>query len=382
MEKQTRFTHIARPKIKQSGPVNHPITRASTILLERAQDLYRSDLRTYGRHGTAVHTALSEAFCLLEGGTGASLTPSGLSACTLAILNFVSSGDHILISDSSYGPVRKFTQGFLSRMGVKAEFYDPHIGADIEKLILKNTALIWLESPGSLTFEIQDIPAITTIAKAKNIPTIIDNTWSAGLSLQPLSLGVDVSVQAATKYIGGHSDIMFGAVISKSQAHANRVANTCRSLGLATSSDDAYQMLRGFRTLVHRFDSQAKTAFELAQWLTRQDDVSHVLHPALPTHPNHDIWARDFTGGGCVFGVVLTKRSPKNVENFINALTLFGIGFSYGGFESLAIHCDPQLKRQRDPELSGPLIRFACGLEAVSDLKADIKAAFHKAASS
>lgn len=378
MKKETQFTHIARPSAGLGTAVNPDITRASTLLFDKAEDLYRADLRGYGRHGSAVHDALKEAFNTLEGGAGTSLFPSGLAACTYPILSQVKAGDHILLTDSSYGPTRSFCNGHLKKMNIETELYDPRIGADIEKLIRPNTTVILLESPGSLTFEVQDIPAIVKAAKAHGVTTIIDNTWSAGLTLNPLALGVDISCHAATKYFGGHSDIMSGAAVSRTKTLADQVALTAKHLGNASSPDDAYQILRGFRTVVPRFRQQEATSLALAEWLADHPKVQSILHPAHPSHFDYDIWKRDFTGGGCIFSVVLKPCSEKEVLAFVNALKLFGIGYSYGGFESLCIHCDPQLKRAHADKLGGPLVRFACGLEAMEDLKNDIKQAFNE----
>ena len=375
---ETEFTHIGRPSAGLGTAVNPDITRASTLLFDRAEDLYRTDIRGYGRHGSAGQDALIKAFNHLEGGAGTTLAQSGLAACTLPILANVKAGDHLLLTDSSYGPTRYFCQKYLKGMGVETQMYDPRIGPDIAGLIRENTSVIMLESPGSLTFEIQDIPAITKAAKAKGVTTIIDNTWSAGLSLKPLALGVDIACHAATKYFGGHSDIMFGATISASEKMAKKVALTAKYLGYATSPDDAYQILRGFRSVVHRFSHSEASALTLATWLEGHEKVHRVLHPALQSHPDHAIWKRDFTGAACLFGVVLKPCSEADVLAFINALELFGIGYSYGGFESLAIHCDPQLRREHSDSLGGPLVRFACGLEAAEDLKNDIEQAFEK----
>lgn len=375
MKRETEFTHLGRPKAGLGTPVNPTISRASTLLFDDAADLYRTDVRGYGRHGTNVHDELAKMFTHLEGGAGTTLFPSGLMACTVPILSQVKSGDHVLLTDSVYGPTRSFCLNALKHMGVSVDTYDPRIGSAIDEIIKKNTKLIILESPGSLTFEIQDIPAITSVAKAKGIKTLIDNTWSAGLTLSPLELGVDISAHAATKYFGGHSDIMFGAAVSADDRTAKQVAQMAKYLGNASSPDDAYQILRGFRTVVPRFKQQEATALTLAKWLQTRPEIQEVLHPALETHPDHEIWKRDFTGAGCLFSVVTKPTDEKTIETFINALKLFGIGYSYGGFESLAIQCDPQLRRDMPDRPKGPLVRFACGLEHVDDLKNDIEQA-------
>lgn len=376
MKNETKFAHIGAPKAGLGTAVNPSISRASTLLFDRAEDLYRSDIRGYGRHGTQVHDALAEAFTDLEDGAGTVLFPSGLAACTYAILSQVKSGDHILLTDSCYGPTRKFCTSYLKKMNVETEFYDPRIGSDIKEFIRDNTSLIILESPGSLSFEIQDIPAISKVAKSNKVVTIIDNTWSAGLSLNPLKLGVDISCHAATKYFGGHSDVMYGAAVSRTKSLHNSIKQTAKYIGNASSPDDAYQILRGFRTLVTRFRQQEATSLALANWLSSHDRVLRVLHPAHIDHPDHALWQRDFTGGGCIFSVVFKPCSEKQVLGFVNALKIFGIGYSYGGFESLCIHCDPQLKRNHASSQGGPLIRFACGLENADDLKNDIKQSF------
>ncbi len=373
MKRETKFTHMGRPVAGLGTAVNHSITRASTLLFNDAVDLYRTDVRGYGRHGVTVHDSLADMFTELEGGAATTLFPSGLLACTVPILSQVKTGDHVLLTDSIYGPTRSFCLNTLKRMGVSVDTYDPRIGANIKTLINQNTRLIILESPGSLTLEIQDVPAIVNVAKENGIVTFLDNTWSAGLVYSPLSLGVDIVCHAATKYFGGHSDIMYGAAISANESVGSEIKQMAKSLGIASSPDDAYQILRGFRTVVPRFSQQEATALTLASWLKTRPEVQTVLHPALDCHPDHEIWKRDFSGSGCLFSVVMKKTSIEKVEAFINALNLFGIGFSYGGFESLAIHCDPQLKRTNSKKLDGPLIRFACGLEHVDDLQSDIQ---------
>ena len=371
--KSTHFVHAGRPPAGLGTAVSHPVTRASTLLFDKAEDLYRSDIRGYGRHGSSIHDALADLFTDLESGEGTLLYPSGLAALTGPIVSIVKPGDHILATDSIYGPTRGFCNGFLKQYGVETELYDPRIGAGIETLIRDNTTLILLESPGSLTFEIQDLPAIAKVAKAKGVTTLIDNTWSAGLSLNPLPLGIDISVHAATKYFGGHSDIMYGAAIFADKQRFERAKVTAKQLGNASSPDDAYQILRGFRTVLTRFKQQEETALSLAKWLMTRDEILTVLHPAVTDHPDHDLWKRDFTGGACLFACIFKPLSNDDVHKFINKLNLFGIGYSYGGFESLAIHCDPQLKRAHAKKLAGPLIRFACGLEDANDLKNDIE---------
>jgi len=376
VELATKFAHLGRPPAGLGTSVSHPVTRASTLLFEKAEDLYRNDIRGYGRHGTAVHDALAELFTELEGGIGTLLYPSGVAALTGPILSVVKPGDHVLLTDSAYGPTRGFCRTFLKKMGVETTLFDPRIGEGISGLITGNTVLILLESPGSLTFEIHDIPAIVKVAKKHNVATLIDNTWSAGITLSPLLMGVDISVHAATKYFGGHSDVMYGAAVFNDAARFKKAQQTAIQLGNASSPDDAYQILRGFRSVLPRFRQQEATSLALAEWLMTRDEVQQVLHPAVSDHPDHALWKRDFTGGGCLFSVILKPLSDKDVLKFIDALQLFGIGYSYGGFESLAIHCDPQLRRDCADKLSGPLIRFACGLEAMPDLKSDIKQAF------
>jgi cystathionine beta-lyase len=371
--RQTDFAHVGRPKPGLGTPVNPAIERASTLLFERSEDLYRTDIRGYGRHGCTVHDHLKTLFTTLEGGKTAQLYPSGVMACTQPVLSFVKPGDHVLLTDSAYGPTRYFCQTFLKQMGVETELYDPRIGHEIHALMRDNTSVVLLESPGSLTFEIQDIPAICDAARQKGVISIIDNTWSAGLTLNPLKLGADISTHSATKYFGGHGDLLFGAAICADEDHGEKLAQTAKQMGVASSPDDAYQVLRGFRSVVTRFEQQAATALKLAHWLQDQPAVSSVLHPALQSHPDHALWQRDFTGGGCLFSFILNPMPASAVDQFINALDLFGIGFSYGGYESLAIHCNPQLKRNFAHMPDGPLIRLACGLEHEDDLISDLK---------
>lgn len=374
MKKSTLFSHIGRPKIGRGTSVNPSVTRASTLLFDKADDLYGGTHRIYGRHGSEAHDLLKEAFCALEGGAGCVLTPSGLAANTMSILANVKAGDHILVSDSGYGPMRKFCNTHLAKFNVETEFFPPRIQAsELQKLIRKNTSCIVLESPGSLTMELNDLPAITAMAKAEGVVTIVDNTWSAGIFYNPLKLGADVVVHAATKYYSGHSDVLYGAVISRTKEMAANIHATNVQLGNSTSPDDAYMILRGFRTVVTRVEKQEQTALSLAQWLQTHDKVVEVLHPALETHPDHAIWKRDFTGSACLFSMVLKSCSEAEVLKFLDGLKYFAKGFSFGGFESLIIHCDPQLTRTHNDGYAGPLIRIACGLEDITDLQLDLE---------
>lgn len=371
MQKSTKFAHIGRPKIGIGTSVNLPIVRASTLLFDKADDLYNGGHRIYGRHGSPVHDALSEAFCALENGAGTTLTPCGLSANTLSILTNVKAGDHLLVTDSTYGPVRNFCNTQLTKFGVEIEYYPPNIGAGIDALIRDNTSCILLESPGSLSMEIQDLPAIIKVAKARGIITIVDNTWSAGMVYAPLDMGADITVHSATKFFSGHGDILFGAVVARTKSMAKKVTATAMAFGNSTSPDDAYQILRGFRTVVTRFEQQSKSAIALATWLEAHDKVERAVHPALKSHPNHDMWKRDFTGSSCLFSIVLKPCPETEVLALLDRLKIFAKGFSFGGFESLVIHCDPQLTRDHDPKFGGPLIRISCGLEDIEDMKAD-----------
>lgn len=372
----TRLVHSGRPS-GDRVTVNPPVERGSTVAFADAGELYAAGPRTYGRHGLATHAALKDALSAWHGAEHVTLTPSGLAACALSILPFVRSGDHVLITDSVYAPVRVLAQRRLKAMDVEAQFYDPRIAGDVASLIKPNTRLVYLESPGSLTFEIQDTPALCAAAKAAGAVSVMDDTWAGGWAQDPFAHGVDVVVQALTKHQGGHSDALMGAVMTNDADHAQTIADTARDLGNAVSPDDASLILRGMRTLDVRLERSAQTGRAVADWVADHPAVAEVLHPARADHPDHALWARDFTGAPGLFGVRLRPVEEASLTTALNALTLFGMGFSWGGYESLVIPCGPQLRRTASPDApDGPLVRISTGLEDAADLIADLDQAF------
>lgn len=374
---ETRLIHVRDARLVRVT-VNPPIERASTVLFSKEETLY-GPKPTYGRMGLTVHRELEQAMCELEGATHTKLASNGLQACSLAIGALVKSGDHILYTDSIYGPTSRFCNRRLRAMGVESTAFDPRIGAGIEALIKPNTKLIVLESPGSLTFEISDTPTIVAIAKQHGILTMLDNTWGAGLHHKPLALGVDVSVQALTKYAVGHADVLGGAVMTRDDKLYNRITACADDWGINLSPDDSYTALRGLRTLHTRMKAHEAAGLKVANWLEAQPHVAAVLNPALPSSPDHEIWKRDFTGSCGLFGVILNPANDAALMALFDTLKLFTMGFSWGGFESLLIPCDRQLTRHKDSwvhDRAGPLLRIHVGLENPDDLIADLAAGF------
>jgi cystathionine beta-lyase len=370
----TRLIHAGETPDALSRTVGPAVQRGSTVLLPSAAALYDESRPTYGRGGLETHQALMSALAELENATTVRLYPSGLAAITGAMLAVLSAGDDILVSDGAYKPTRRFCDHVLRRFGVQTRYYDPAISPqDLLAMALPATRLIVMESPSSLTFEVQDVPAIAALAKARGILTLVDNTWAAGVLFKPLDHGVDISAQALTKYVGGHSDVFMGSAASRDPAVGRALDQSIWDFGWAVSPDDAYQMLRGLRTLPVRLERHGASALAIARWLSDHPAVARVLHPALPDSPGHAAWARDYAGAAGVFGVVLKTADIAKTHAFLDALRLFGLGFSWGGFESLALNADPQLTvRRHPPRFDGALIRLNIGLEDTADLIADL----------
>ncbi len=373
----TRLAHAGREPARQHGFVNTPIYRGSTVLFSTMASLEANAQDfTYGRLGTPTVKALEMAIAEIEGGHRTLLTPSGLSAIATALIAFVSAGDEILVADSVYRPNRRFCDNVLKRLGVTTIYYDPLIGAGIERLITEKTRVVFAESPGSQTFEVQDIPAIAAAAHAARPVVILDNTWATPLYFKPFAHGVDVSIQAATKYIVGHADAMLGAITATEEA-SRAVEKTHDELGLCPGPEDVYLGLRGLRSLGVRLERHQKSGLEIARWLAGRPEVARVLHPALPSDPGHALWKRDFTGASGLFSVVLKPCSQAAVAAMLDGLTLFGMGYSWGGFESLILPFDPSAYRTATAwQADGPALRLHIGLEDVEDLKADLEAGF------
>lgn len=368
----TRLAHSGNNPHDYFGFVNPPVVHASTVLYPNAATMAaRSQKYTYGTRGTPTTDALAHAIDALEGSAGTIIVPSGLAAVTIPLLAFLSAGDHVLIVDSVYHPTRNFADTMLKRLGVEVEYYDPYAGAGIAKLIKPNTKVVFTESPASNTFEVQDVPAIVKAAHAAGAIVMMDNTWATPLYFRPLDHGVDISIHAATKYPAGHSDVLLGTVSANADCW-KQLCETFYTMGCCTGPDDVYQVLRGLRTMGVRLDRHQKSALAIAAWLEGQPGVARVLHPALLSHPDHAVWKRDFSGSSGIFSIVLKGGGQKQQHAFLDALKIFGLGYSWGGYESLAVPVFLGDRTVAKGPYDGPLIRLQIGLEDVVDLKADI----------
>jgi len=379
LQPATRLVTAGRDPQAHFGFVNPPVYHASTVLYPSAADITAHRARyTYGRRGTPTTEALEQAIMELEGPACAavSLLPSGLAAISTALLAAVSAGDHLLVTDTAYRPTRTFCDSVLKRLGVETTYYDPAVGADIVKLFKPNTRAVFTEAPGSQSFEMQDIPAIAAAAHAREMIVLMDNTWATPLYFDAFAHGVDLSIQAGTKYIGGHSDLMLGTVSANARTWP-ALRTTSWTLGICVGPDDMFLALRGLRTLQVRLDRHQQSGLALARWLAARPEVARVLHPALETDPGHPIWKRDFTGATGLFSIELKSVSQAAVATFLDTLELFGMGYSWGGFESLVILFDAAEYRTATRwEPQGPMLRIHIGLEDVDDLTADLDRAF------
>lgn len=383
MKDDTKLVTAGRNPEKQLGAVNTPVYHASTILFPSVaalQDAWqgKGDWLLYGRRGTPTTFGLQEALAELEGGYECRLAPSGLAAITTALLAYLEAGDHLLMVDSVYGPTRSFCDGMLKRLGVETTYYDPLVGSGISALMQPNTKVVFTESPGSVTFEVQDIPAIASAAHAGGALCIMDNTWATPLYFKPFSHGIDVSVHAGTKYIVGHSDAMLGT-ITTTEAAWPRLKEAHDLLGQCAGPDDVYLGQRGLRTMGVRLRQQQETGLSIARWLGDRPEVERVLHPALPNDPGHALWKRDFTGASGLFGAVLKPCSQDAVTALVDHLEFYGLGYSWGGYESLIMFYDPSKMRTATTwDALGPTIRIHAGLEDPDDLIADLERGFER----
>ncbi len=372
---RTRLIASATRRGDGRRPVNPPIERASTMLSDAVADMRDDSLGPlYGIEGTASQSALRRAVADLEGAAEAWLAPSGLAAVTLPLLALSRPGDEIITTDALYGPVRRFLTRHLAARGVTTRFHSADASSEvIVAMMSERTRILLIESPASLTFEMVDVPALAQAARARDALTVMDNTWAAGLAFKPLAHDVDVSVQALTKYAGGHSDLMLGAVCANDPKIAKAIADANEDLGFAVSADDAWLALRGLRTLPLRYAEQARSALQVARWLASRPEVSRILHPALPDDPAHALWTRDYDGSASLFGVVMAGGDAAAAHRFLDGLTLFGLGYSWGGFESLITYETPQMAwRDTPPKFEGPLLRIHVGLEHPDDLITDL----------
>jgi len=377
LRRRTRMLYAGRTPEEQFGFVNTPIYRGSTVLYPDAHALRTNSPRyTYGTKGTPTTAALESAWAELSGAAGAVLAPTGLAAITLALMTALKAGDHLLVTDSAYRPTRSFCDGYLAEMNVETTYYDPAVGAGIAGLMRPNTTAVLVEAPGSQTFEMQDVPAIAAAAHAAGACIIMDNTWATPFFFPPHERGVDLAVEAGTKYLSGHSDMMMG-LVSANAEWFGRLRRTFDLFAMCAGPEDCFLALRGLRTMELRLYEAQRQGLAMAQWLESRPEVKQVLHPALPSHPGHAIWKRDFLGASGLFSVVLHPVSDKAVDAMLDGLDLFGMGYSWGGYESLVIPFDPRTYRTATEwSPGGPALRFQIGLEDVDDLKEDLDRGF------
>ena len=370
---ETKVVHAGRDPAQQHGFVNTPIYRGSTVLFPTLEALEAPEKDyAYGRRGTPTQRALQSAICELEGGSLTVLSPSGLSAISTALLAFAKAGDRLLVSDSVYGPTRQFCDRVLTRMGVETIYYDPLIGADLSELVTDTTSVVFTESPGSLTFEVQDLPALSKIAHAAGATVIMDNTWATPLYFKPFEHGVDVSIQSGTKFLGGHADALIGTITANAES-ADQLLATHGDLGQCPGSEDVFLALRGLRTLGARLERHARSGLEIADWLSAQPEVAQIIYPALKGDRGYDIWARDFSGAPGLFSIILKPAPKKALAAMLDGLELFGMGWSWGGYESLILPFDPSgVRTSTSWSSDGPALRLHIGLEDTADLKEDL----------
>ena len=377
LRSRSRLVHLGRDVEESQGFVNLPPFRGSTVIFPNVAAMRAGAQRyTYGTHGTPTTEALRSAWAEIAGAAGTVLLPSGLAAVVAALLTALSAGDHLLITDSVYGPSRHFADTTLKRMGIETTYYDPCIGAGIEALMRPNTRAVLIESPGSQSFEVQDVPAIAQVAHAHDACVIMDNTWATPLFFSPHARGVDLAIEAGTKYLSGHADLLLG-LVSANEAWFKRLHRTVDGMGIHPGPEDVYLALRGLRTMELRLREAERQALALAKWLAARPEVTRVVHPALPDHPGHAIFRRDFAGSSGVFSVVLKPASEAAVAAMLDGLELFALGYSWGGYESLVIPFDCAAYRTATKWApGGPALRFSVGLEDIEDLKADLDRGF------
>ena len=374
---RTKLVHAGRKPFEQFGFVNTPTYRGSTVLYPDTEALYaRKQRYVYGTKGTPTTDALEIAWTDISGAAGTVLAPSGLAAITVALMTAAKAGDHVLVTDSVYRPTRHFSDTVLERFGVETTYFDPLIGEDIASLMRPNTTVVFVEAPGSQSFEMQDIPAIAAVAHDRGACVIMDNTWATPLFFRPHERGVDMAVEAGTKYLSGHSDLLLG-MVSASATWWPRLRETFDSFAMTAGAEDVFLGLRGLRTMDLRLREAQRQGFALANYLAGRPEVSRVLHPGLPDHPGHAIWNRDFSGASGLFSIILKPASKKAVASMLDGLELFGLGYSWGGFESLVIPFDcASYRSATEWKPEGPALRFSIGLEDTDDLIADLERGF------